>query len=273
MMGENNKNDEDGNGPSTSSQAALITNTDHKYKEEHGITVVTSEPRSFPFNPTQLGNLVDPKNPEELVKLGGVIGICKGLRVDPTSGLVASEDVLGRLQMAFGANVIPHPAPPTFLWFLWESYKDKTLLFLSAAALLSLSIGIYTDIREGTRSHWIEGAAIMVAVALVVFVNAINDYQKDRQFRALSAKSEDRLVRVLRDGLKQQVSIFELVVGDVLLLDPGDVLPADGLLLEGHGVVCDESGATGESDQVKKDPISDPFFISGTKVLDVKFSL
>lgn len=47
------------------------------------------------------------------------------------------------------------------------------------------------------------------------------------------------------------------------------MLPADGVLIEGHGVSCDESGATGESDTVKKDPHRDPFFLSGTKVLDV----
>jgi Ca2+-transporting ATPase len=193
--------------------------------------------------------------------------------VDPAKGHTTgsgSTGVLAASRRAFGGNVIPHPAPPTFLWFLWEAYKDRTLLFLSGAALVSLSIGVYEDVKGGTLHHWIEGAAILLAVCLVVLVGAVNDWQKDRQFRALSAKAEDRLVRVLRDGLKQQVSIFELVVGDVVLLDPGDVLPADGLLLESHGLVCDESGATGESDQVKKDPAKDPFFISGTKVLDVR---
>lgn len=47
------------------------------------------------------------------------------------------------------------------------------------------------------------------------------------------------------------------------------MLPADGVLIEGHGVCCDESGATGESDTIKKDHEKDPFFISGAKVIDV----
>lgn len=79
------------------------------------------------------------------------------------------------------------------------------------------------------------------------------------------------------------ISIFDITVGDILHLEPGDAIPADGIFLSGHGVRCDESSATGESDQMKKtdghevwDRISngtatkklDPFIISGSKVLE-----
>ena len=77
------------------------------------------------------------------------------------------------------------------------------------------------------------------------------------------------------------ISIFDVTVGDILHLEPGDAIPADGILLSGHGVKCDESSATGESDQMKKttgyeawqDIIDgtatkklDPFILSGSKV-------
>jgi Ca2+-transporting ATPase len=79
------------------------------------------------------------------------------------------------------------------------------------------------------------------------------------------------------------ISIFDITVGDVLHLEPGDAIPADGVFLSGHGVKCDESSATGESDQMKKTTAYevwqhlrdgtatkklDPFIISGSKVLE-----
>jgi Ca2+-transporting ATPase len=79
------------------------------------------------------------------------------------------------------------------------------------------------------------------------------------------------------------VSIFDITVGDILHLEPGDAVPADGIFVSGHGVKCDESSATGESDQMKKTTAQevwqhmingtatkrmDPFIISGSKVLE-----
>jgi Ca2+-transporting ATPase len=79
------------------------------------------------------------------------------------------------------------------------------------------------------------------------------------------------------------LSVFDILVGDVLHIEPGDSPPVDGVLISGHGVKCDESSATGESDQMKKTPGQevgerimngtatkklDPFIISGSKVLE-----
>lgn len=79
------------------------------------------------------------------------------------------------------------------------------------------------------------------------------------------------------------ISIFDITVGDILLVEPGDSVPADGVLISGHGIKCDESSATGESDQMKKTDgfeVSrqiadgtatkklDPFMISGSKILE-----
>lgn len=199
---------------------------DVKKEEPPGDIIIAG---NFALTPGQLSSLVDPKDLSALQKLGGVSGICQVLGVDQMTGLKAGQDEA--LRLFYGANILPHPDPPSFLLFLWDAYQDKTLLFLSGAALISLGIGIYTDIKDGTLSHWIEGAAIMVAVVLVVLVNAVNDYQKDRQFRALSARNEDRQVRVVRAGTKVQVSIYDVCVGDVILLDPGVDIPSFSLPL------------------------------------------
>lgn len=253
------------------------------------ITVVTNKSLAlFELNPTELHQLVDPKNPAALKRLGGAQVIARQLGIDPRMGL-SDAALRHTLQGHFGTNTLPSRLPPSLLQLMLDAFLDKMLLLLTTAALVSLSIGIYQDVRNRTLTHWIEGAAILVAVALVVLANALNDYQRERQFRRLSARAEDRQVRVLCRGQPEQISIFDLSVGDILLFEPGEVIPADGILIEGFNVQCDESAATGESDTIKKEPLvlyrkeephvqgsretddlclCDPFIISGSKLLD-----
>ena len=99
---------------------------------------------------------------------------------------------------------------------------------------------------------WVEGVAILAAILIVVGVGSLNDWQKERQFQVLNEKKEDRLVKVIRDGGETQIDVHQVVVGDVALLEPGEIIPCDGIFLSGHNVRCDESSATGESDAIKK---------------------
>lgn len=134
---------------------------------------------------------------------------------------------------------------------------------------------------------WVEGVAIIVAIAIVDLVGSVNDYQKERQFRSLNAKKEERDVKVIRQGKPSLVSVHDILVGDLLQLEPGEILPCDGVFLRGHNVKCDESGATGESDAIRKVPYEecirdleatrpfgekapnrDCFLISGARVLE-----
>lgn len=85
-------------------------------------------------------------------------------------------------------------------------------------------------------------------------VGSLNDWQKERQFRVLNDKKDERGVKVVRAGVERVVDVREVVVGDVALLEPGEIVPCDGVFLGGHNVKCDESGATGESDAIKKVP-------------------
>lgn len=112
----------------------------------------------------------------------------------------------------------------------------------------------------------------------MVIVGSVNDYQKESQFRKLNAKKEERNVKVIRDGSERLMSVYSVLVGDILYVEPGEILPVDGLFLRGHNVRCDESGATGESDAVRKlsygelvkgtEGKADCFLISGSKVLE-----
>ncbi|KAI8137844.1 PMCA-type calcium-translocating P-type ATPase [Fennellomyces sp. T-0311] len=234
----------------------------------------------FGVSPDDLGRLVDPKSPDLLKRLGGIESVAKKLRVDVSVGLSPDEGVqqstdrpFQERQAVFGQNVLPEAESKTFLELLWAAYNDKTLIMLTIASVVSLAVGIWEDYSprhppDEPRVGWVEGTAILVAVLAVVFTNAINDYQKEAQFKKLNAKKEDREVKVLRGGKQQQISVYDLNVGDVLELEPGDIVPVDGIYLQGHNLACDESSATGETDTMKKATDGDCFILSGSKVLE-----
>jgi len=240
----------------------------------------TSNP--YGISVDDFAKLVDPKNPDVLKQLGGVQKICKQLKVDPNSGLSpdegresSSDAAFAERQSVFGSNVLPEAKSKSFLELLWDAYNDKTLIMLTIASVVSLAVGIWEDYSprhpaDEPRVGWVEGTAILVAVLAVVFTNAINDYQKEAQFKKLNAKKEDRVVKLLRVGKEQQINISEINVGDILLLEPGDILSVDALYIDGHNLACDESSATGESDTMKKntEDQGDCFILSGSKVLE-----
>lgn len=97
------------------------------------------------------------------------------------------------------------------------------------------------------------------------------NWQKERHLRVLREKKEERLVKVFRDGAAKVVENKEVVVGDIVLVEPGDIIPCDGIFLFGHNVKCDESGATGESDAaIRKVPYNDMVELSKNTVAEGK---
>ena len=86
--------------------------------------------------------------------------------------------------------------------------------------------------EERAHSAWSEGVAIWVAVLVVSLVGAFNDWNKDRQFQKLNAQKDVIEVKVMRGGAQLTVPNSQVVVGDVMLLDTGDKIVADGFALE-----------------------------------------
>jgi P-type Ca2+ transporter type 2C len=153
-----------------------------------------------------------------------------------------------------------------------ESFEDTTIIVLVIAAVISLAVGMYEDPKKG----WLEGCAILFSVMLVAVVTATNNYNKEQQFRKLNAIKDDGKIGVLRDGKVHDHPIREILVGDIIVLNAGDKVPADGILLAGSDVVCNESALTGESEDKTKsyraDKMSagahelDRFLLSGTSL-------
>ncbi|GBP65051.1 Plasma membrane calcium-transporting ATPase 4 [Eumeta japonica] len=126
----------------------------------------------------------------------------------------------------------------------------------------------HMDEEEG-HYQWIEGLAILISVIVVVIVTAFNDYTKERQFRGLQSRIEgEHKFAVIRGGEVKQIPISEIVVGDICQIKYGDLLPADGILLQSNDLKIDESSLTGESDHVKKGESFDPMVLSGTHVME-----
>ncbi|XP_059687071.1 plasma membrane calcium-transporting ATPase 4 isoform X12 [Gavia stellata] len=120
-----------------------------------------------------------------------------------------------------------------------------------------------------SQAGWIEGAAILFSVIIVVLVTAFNDWSKEKQFRGLQSRIEqEQKFTVIRKGQVIQIPVAEIVVGDIAQIKYGDLLPADGILIQGNDLKIDESSLTGESDQVKKSLDKDPMLLSGTHVME-----
>jgi P-type Ca2+ transporter type 2C len=188
----------------------------------------------------------------------------------------------------FRDNRLPEKKGKTLLQLMWITYNDKVLMLLTAAAVISLGVGLYQTFgvdhsATEAKVEWVEGVAIVGAIAIVVIVGSLNDYQKERQFARLNRKKQDRKVKVIRSGKAQEISVYDILVGDVIHLEPGDMVPVDGILIEGFDIKCDESQATGESDIIKKQAAEtvfnaiqnhastkklDPFIQSGARVME-----
>lgn len=176
----------------------------------------------------------------------------------------------------FGTNTMPEPVSRTVWSFILDALNDKILIMLIVAAIAEVAIGIYKT-TQGSAVELIDGIAIWVAgnlrkftliVLIVIVVTASSDYSKQNQFKKLSDMSKSLVrTRVIRGGQIHKILTSELLVGDICVIDTGDVLPADGVLIKGYNLNTDESSLTGEPIQIAKDAQRDPFLLSGSKVV------
>ncbi|XP_002512214.2 calcium-transporting ATPase 12, plasma membrane-type [Ricinus communis] len=212
-----------------------------------------------------LSQMVKEKTYDSLNQLGGIMQVAALLQCDVKEGINGSEADLARRKEAFGANRYNKPPAKSFLSFVLEALKDTTIIILLVCAILSLSFGMK---QHGPKDGWYDGGSIIVAIFLVVVVSAVSNFKQARQFVKLSDETCNIKVQVVRDGRHQNISIFDVVVGDVVSLKIGDQIPADGLFLDGYSLKIDESSMTGESDHVEVNDSRNPFLLCGTKVTD-----
>ena len=186
-------------------------------------------------------------------------------------------------------NRLPTRKGKGLLALMWITIQDKVLILLTVAAFVSLAIGLFqtfsksprnsrrwlplndndapsamfletrTEAPGSPRVEWVEGVAIVVAIAIVVLVSSLVDWTKERRFAKLNRKKQDRSIKVIRSGNTVEISVYDVMAGEVVHIEPGDLVPADGILIEGFNIKCDESQATGESDLIRKKPADDVY--------------
>ncbi|XP_031756964.1 plasma membrane calcium-transporting ATPase 2 isoform X3 [Xenopus tropicalis] len=237
----------------------------------------------------ELRSLMELRGTEAVVKIkecyADTDGLCRRLKTSPTEGLPGTAADLEKRRQTFGQNFIPPKKPKTFLQLVWEALQDVTLIILEIAAIISLGLSFYrppggetegcggaaagAEDEGEAEAGWIEGAAILLSVVCVVLVTAFNDWSKEKQFRGLQSRIEqEQKFTVVRGSQVIQIPVAEMVVGDIAQVKYGDLLPTDGIFIQGNDLKIDESSLTGESDQVRKSVDKDPMLLSGTHVME-----
>ncbi|XP_024968049.1 calcium-transporting ATPase 4, plasma membrane-type-like [Cynara cardunculus var. scolymus] len=216
----------------------------------------------FTNNPDKLASMVRNYDVKTLRSLRGVDGIAEAIDVSLDEGIKSSE--LSIRQETYGINKYTEKPSKSFFMFVWEALHDLTLIILIVCAVVSIGVGLAT---EGWPDGIYDGLGILLSILLVVTVTAVSDYKQSLQFKDLDKEKKKISSHVTRDGYRKKISIYDLVVGDIVHLSIGDQVPADGIFISGYNLLIDESSLTGESNPVNIDE-KKPFLLAGTKVQD-----
>ncbi|HNX17854.1 MAG TPA: calcium-translocating P-type ATPase, PMCA-type [Methanoregula sp.] len=146
----------------------------------------------------------------------------------------------------YGKNVLTPPDREP----LWKQYLKNFDSPIIKILLFAVVISAIVSIAEG--SGLLDTAGIILAILLSTGISFYNEYRSSREFEVLNAHRDDMAVKAIRDGNPTLVASRDIVVGDLILIEAGDAIPADGWLLVSDEVFCDESAFTGESEPVQK---------------------
>ena len=199
------------------------------------------------------------------------------LKTDPDNGITSIED----REKVFGSNIVYIEPVKHFCHFVWEALDDLMVRILIVAAIVSIVLGC--TVSEDKSKDWIDGLSIVVAVLVVVLVGSITNYNKELKFHELNeVQAEGTTYKIIRNGKPEEHISDDLLVGDIIMINYGEIMAADILLIEGNGIRMDESALTGESDAMKKEKydiclellkngeknVPSPLILSGTNCIE-----
>lgn len=171
-----------------------------------------------------------------------------------------------------GSNALPDSEPTTFLAEFLETFGDPMIKILIAIAVLMIGMFVVSKTIPSLKieATIYEPIGTLVAVVLVAFISAKTGVSSDQKYRDLKNRTEKETCKVLRDGKIEIVEVDDVVVGDVVLLQSGNKIPADGTLVEGT-LSVDNSALNGEAEECKKSANPDglvPENITGDTFVD-----
>ena len=146
----------------------------------------------------------------------------------------------------YGLNILTPPPKPSLWIKFFENFKDPMIRILLVALALSVGIAIYHITTGDGVSSLFEPIGIFVAIILATGIGFILEVNANKKFEILNQVNDDIPVKVMRDGAITQVPRKDIVVGDVVILNTGDEIPADGELIDSVSLSVNESTLTGE---------------------------
>jgi len=161
------------------------------------------------------------------------------------TGLTEAEVAESRRR--YGVNILTPPVKTPLWKRFMEKFSDPLIIILLIAGVLSIGISFYEywGLDEGAGVFF-EPVGIFIAILLATGLAFIFELKADREFALLNQVNDDEPVRVIRGGNVTQVARRDVVVGDIVILNTGEEVPADGVLLEAVSLYIDESTLTGE---------------------------
>ena len=160
------------------------------------------------------------------------------------SGLTAQEVEQSRLE--HGENILTPPARESVWRQFLSKFRDPLIVILLVAGFVSILISIYEYVAMGAAGEvFIEPVGIFMAILLATGLGFYFEHAAEKEFEVLNKMSDDQPVQVVRDGNTTSVPRREVVVDDVVMLNTGDEVPADGVLLRSVRLAVDESTLTG----------------------------
>jgi Ca2+-transporting ATPase len=161
------------------------------------------------------------------------------------SGLKTPQ--VAEFRQKFGINAMTPPVREP----LWKQYLEKFNDPIIKILLLAVTISLGVSLIQG--SGFLDTIGIIIAILLSTGISFFNEYRSSKEFDVLNAHRDDMAIKVLRDGHAVSVQSRDIVVGDLILLEAGDAIPADGWIRSADDIFVDDSAFTGESEPVRKD--------------------
>ena len=172
---------------------------------------------------------------------------------DPQKGLTPQQ--VEKSRSKYGSNSFVSHSHESLAKRIWDASTEPMLVMLIIAAGITLAVNI-TRYFTGGDYNFLECIGIFAAIALSVVITIITEGKSAKAFEALNKINEDTLIKVIRNGEPQLVTQKEIVVGDIILVETGDKIVADGRLLDSNDLSVDESALTGESLPVGKNALA-----------------
>ena len=257
--------------------------------------------QSMAIDPTEHGFYIDPISLENIIsnykdrvlynnnniikeypditffeKQYGIKTLIDSLQTDIEKGINIEQ----HREEIFGSNKNYLEDLPPFSLYLLEAFEDPMVQLLILCAVISIILGC--TLSDDPSTDWIDGLSIIIVVLIVVLVSSTTKYQERKQFLELNKiQADGTKYKVIRKGEIKEILSEDILVGDLILINYGEIIPVDILLTEGNHIKMDEYALTGETFPAKKEiftkckeikdnggiNVPSPLILSGTKCI------